>query len=86
MSLAGLGGGLFAFLGATTIYHLISLMRDERKYPVTGKLVDVGGHRLHVTIQGEGGPTVVMDAGLAHVSAVWSFVQPEVARFTRVCT
>ncbi len=86
MSLAGLGGGLIAFLGATTIYHLLSLARDERKYPATGKLVDVGGHRLHITVQGEGGPTVVLDAGLAHVSSVWGFVQPEVATFTRVCT
>ncbi len=86
LSLAGLGGGLFAFLGATTIYHLISLASDERKYPAMGKLVDVGGHRLHVTVQGEGGPTVVLDAGLAHISAVWSFVQPEVATFTRVLT
>jgi pimeloyl-ACP methyl ester carboxylesterase len=77
---------LFAFLGATTIYHLMSLASDERKYPATGKLVDVGGHRLHITAQGEGGPTVVLDAGLAHVSTVWNFVQPEVAKFTRVCT
>jgi pimeloyl-ACP methyl ester carboxylesterase len=27
----------------------------------------------------------VMDAGLAHVSTVWNFVMPEVARFARVC-
>ncbi len=77
---------LFAFLGITSLYHAISLAIDERKYPATGKLVDVGGFRLHVTIRGEGSPTVVMDAGLAHVSAVWTLVQPEVARFTRVCT
>lgn len=86
LSLAGLGGSLFAFLCATIIYHLVGLASDERKYPATGKLVDVGGHRLHITVQGEGGPAVVLDAGLAHISAVWSFVQPDVARFTRVCT
>src|SRR5690242_3254187 len=86
LSLAGLGVILFVFLCATTIYHPVSRAGDERKYPATGKLVDVGGYRLHITVQGEGKPTVVLDAGLAHVSAVWSFVQPEVARFTRVCT
>lgn len=86
LSLAGLGALLFVFLCCTTLYHAISLARDERRYPATGKLVDVGGHRLHVIVQGEGCPTVVMDAGLAHVSAVWNFVQPEVAQFTRVCT
>lgn len=86
LSLAGLVALLFAFLCITSLYHTISLAIDERKYPATGRLVDVGGYRLHVIIRGEGGPTVVMDAGLAHVSAVWSFVQPEVATFTRVCT
>ncbi|HEU0002237.1 MAG TPA: alpha/beta hydrolase [Ktedonobacteraceae bacterium] len=77
---------LLVFLVVTSIYQLISIARDERKYPPAGKLVDVGGYRLHVTIQGEGGPTVVMDAGLAHISTVWSLVQPEVTTFARVCT
>ena len=35
---------------------------------------------------GEGSPTVVMDAGGAGSSLDWSLVQPEVAKFTRVCT
>jgi pimeloyl-ACP methyl ester carboxylesterase len=86
LSLVGIVALLFVFLCLTSLYHAIGLSIDERKYPATGKLVDVGGHRLHVTIRGEGTPTVVMDAGLAHISAVWSFVQPEVAAFTRVCT
>lgn len=86
LSLVGLVALLLGFLGFTSLYHAISLAIDKRKYPATGKLVDVGGYRLHVTVRGEGGPTVVMDAGLAHVSAVWSLVQPEIAAFTRVCT
>ena len=85
LSLAGVIALLIVFLSITSLYHAISLAIDERKYPASGKLVDVGGYRLHVSIRGEGGPTVVLDAGLAHVSSVWSFVQPEVATFTRVC-
>jgi pimeloyl-ACP methyl ester carboxylesterase len=85
LSLAGFVALLFVFLCFTSLYHAICLSIDERKYPATGKLVDVGGYRLHITIRGEGGPTVVMDAGLAHISTVWSLVQPEVAMFTRVC-
>lgn len=77
---------LLVFLVVTSIYHIISVSKDERRYPPAGKLVDVGGYRLHVTIEGEGGPTVVMDAGLAHISTVWSLVQPEVTAFARVCT
>jgi len=49
-----------------------------------GKLVDVGGYRVHLYCTGTGGPTVlVVGAGF---SFDWALVQPEVARFTRVCT
>jgi hypothetical protein len=37
---------------------------DARRDPPSGQLVDVGGHRLHVYCVGQGGPTVVLDAGL----------------------
>src|SRR3990172_2738206 len=56
------------------------------KYPAPGKLVDVGGYRLHINCQGQGSPTVVIEAGAADCSLSWGQVQREVARFTRVCT
>jgi pimeloyl-ACP methyl ester carboxylesterase len=50
-------------------------------------LVDVGGYRLHINCTGTGSPTVVIDAGWGDWSASWSsWVQPEVAKTTRVCT
>lgn len=49
-------------------------------------LVDVGDHRLYVDCEGRGGPTVILEAGLGSHSAAWSLVQPEVARFTTVCS
>jgi pimeloyl-ACP methyl ester carboxylesterase len=51
-----------------------------------GRLIDVGGHRLHMNCQGKGDPTVVMESGAGDFSFDWALVQPEVARFTRVCT
>jgi pimeloyl-ACP methyl ester carboxylesterase len=57
-----------------------------QSYPPVGKLVDVGGHRLHVHTTGQGSPTVVLEAGGGSWSLDWSLVQPEVARFTRVCS
>lgn len=57
--------------------------RDARLYRRRGALVDVGGHRLYLSVTGERGPIVVMDAGLGHTSATWSLVSPEVARFAR---
>jgi pimeloyl-ACP methyl ester carboxylesterase len=51
-----------------------------------GKLVDVGGYRLHLHCTGRGEPTVVLIAGSGDFSFDWSLVQPGVSRFTRVCS
>lgn len=59
---------------------------DAARYPAPGKLVDVGGYRLHINCTGTGSPTVILDAGLGGTSLDWSKVQPAVARFTRVCS
>jgi pimeloyl-ACP methyl ester carboxylesterase len=49
-------------------------------------LVDVGdGRQLYINCEGQGSPTVVMEAGGAGHSGSWDSVQPEVAEFTRVC-
>ena len=55
------------------------------KYPPTGQMVDVGGYRLHIDCQGNGSPTVVMEAGLTEPSLMWALVQPQVSTQTRVC-
>ena len=56
-----------------------------KQYPAPGQLVDVGGYKMHIFCTGQGSPTVIMDAGNNDFSVVWARVQPEVARFTRVC-
>jgi pimeloyl-ACP methyl ester carboxylesterase len=48
-----------------------------------GRLVDVGGFRLHVQATGAGRPVVVFDAALAGSSISWTLVAPLVARFAR---
>jgi len=58
-------------------------------YPPPGKLVDVGGWRIHVNCTGKNvrnSPTVVLESGSGDFSFDWSLVQPGVARFTRVCS
>jgi pimeloyl-ACP methyl ester carboxylesterase len=55
-------------------------------YPPHGKLVDVGGYRLHLDCAGRGGPTTVLIAGAGDFSFDWSLVQPGAARFGRVCS
>ena len=46
-------------------------------------MVDVGGYRVHLYCTGKGSPTVFVTAGF---SLDWALVQPEVAKFARVCT
>jgi pimeloyl-ACP methyl ester carboxylesterase len=55
------------------------------KYPPIGKLVDVGGFRLHLHCQGERGPSVILDAGQGESSLSWGAIQSEIAKVTRVC-
>lgn len=58
-------------------------------YPPPGRLVDVGGWNLHLNCTGPkpaNGPTVVLEAGAGDFSLVWTFVQPQVATFARVCS
>lgn len=47
--------------------------------PPPGRLVDVGGYRLHLLALGAGAPTVVLDAGMWDFSLSWSLVQRAVA-------
>jgi pimeloyl-ACP methyl ester carboxylesterase len=51
--------------------------------PRPGRLIDVGGYRVHLYCTGEGSPTVLIVGGF---SFDWALVQPSIARFTKVCT
>lgn len=60
----------------------------ENKASALDEMIDVGKYRLHINCSGRpisGSPTVVMDAGGYDSSEAWSQVQPEIAKFTRVC-
>jgi pimeloyl-ACP methyl ester carboxylesterase len=52
-------------------------------YQPPGKLIDVGGYRVHLNCTGEGRPTVFIGGGF---SFDWDLVQPSIAKFTKVCT
>ena len=60
--------------------------RDERRFPPPGRLVDVGGFRMHLAVRGEqrGRPTVVLEAGLGSFSPNWYWVQQALADHVRV--
>jgi pimeloyl-ACP methyl ester carboxylesterase len=84
-----LGASLAIILGLMLvgyIYEPIAETADAKAYPPPGQLVDVGGYRLHINCTGQGSPTVVIESGWGDMSASWGWVQPEVAKTTRICT
>ncbi len=79
---------LLAVLGLVVTgaaYQAAVSARDRRQYPPPGRMVDVGGYRLHLWCTGAGAPTVILDARF-FASTYWYAVQPAVATFTRVCS
>ena len=67
-------------------YQSVATRRDLAITPPPGQLVDIGGYRLHLWCTGNCAPAVILDTGLGGSSAGWYSVQPDVARFTRVCS
>ena len=68
------------------VYQSLSNRQDAKRNPEPGRLVDVGGYRLKANCMGAGSPSVVLESGLGDMSAEWTRVQPEIAKFTRVCS
>ena len=82
----GLCGLVLAIVMAGVTYQWLATRSEITATPPPGRLVDIGGYRLHLWCTGDGAPAVILDAGLGGTSTGWGFVQPEVARFTRVCS
>jgi len=76
---------LLSVAGAGALYQLIGARRSARACAPPGAMVDVGGHRLHAVCAGSGTPTVVLESGIAASSLSWTYILPEIAKFTRAC-
>jgi pimeloyl-ACP methyl ester carboxylesterase len=51
-----------------------------------GRLIDIGGFRLHLYCTGSGSPAVILDSALGGSSVSWLLVQPDISNLTRVCS
>jgi pimeloyl-ACP methyl ester carboxylesterase len=56
------------------------------QWPAPGHLVSIGEHRLHLHCKGQGGPTLVLEAGMAGWSQDWAFVHDGLAQAGQVCS
>lgn len=77
---------LAVIIALATASRLQAQGTTPSRYPPPGRLVDIGGRRLHLNCSGDGSPTVVLVAGGAAYSIDWALVQPKVAATTRVCS
>jgi pimeloyl-ACP methyl ester carboxylesterase len=84
--ISALGITLVTALLVGSLYQELENRRDLRSHPAPGRLVNIGGRRLHLWCTGEGSPTVVLEAGGGDSSLVWSRVQPVTAMTNRVCS
>jgi pimeloyl-ACP methyl ester carboxylesterase len=82
----GLFGVLIVAVLIGTAYQSMATRNELTATPPPGRLVDIGGCRLHIWCSGVGTPTVILETGLGGSSVGWGFVQPAVAEFTRVCS
>src|SRR5450755_2332534 len=65
------------------LYERRAQARDLKLHHPPGRLVDIGGYRLHISCTGSG-PTVILEYGHQATYFDWSLVQPEIAKFARV--
>ena len=81
VALAGL-----LLLGALFESHAAAV--DRRAFPPPGRLIDIGGYRLHLLCKGPAGPgpTIVMVAGGGPPAVVSYPLQDRISRFARVCS
>jgi pimeloyl-ACP methyl ester carboxylesterase len=80
-----IGVGLLFVLGAAgAIYQAMGTAADLRRFPPPGRMVDIGGCRLHLVESGGDGPPVIFESGISATCLSWAQVRSEVASFARV--
>ena len=72
--------------GIGRVYQSAAEAKDQQQYPPPGKMIDMGGYRLHLYCTGQGSPTVVLESGLAGPGLEWALVQQELEKTVRVCS
>ncbi len=77
--------GAMGLAAAGGAYQTIGTAADASSISMPGRLVDVGGHRLHLHCTGTGIPTVVVEAGGGEMAANLGWITRTVARDTRIC-
>lgn len=70
---------------ASSIYQQVSEAGDKRRFPPPGRLVNVGGRRMHILAMGSGSPPVVIIPALGSNVLEWLRVLRAAMAETTVC-
>lgn len=69
----GLLSFILLFLGATFIFHRISLEKEQASLTPVGQQVLVNGHKINVYVEGDGPETIVFLSGAGIASPILDF-------------
>jgi pimeloyl-ACP methyl ester carboxylesterase len=69
------------------LYEQYARRDAAKRFPPRGRMVDIGGRRIHLDCRGSGSPTVILESGLdINGTLAWYKVQDAIAKTTRVCS
>jgi pimeloyl-ACP methyl ester carboxylesterase len=71
---------------AGAIYQALGAAADRRRFPPPGRMVDIGGTRLHLIDKGASGPAVIFESGISATCLNWTQVREDVQEFAPACT
>ncbi|HEV7693309.1 MAG TPA: alpha/beta hydrolase [Hyphomonadaceae bacterium] len=78
-------GVIAAFMVLGAVLEWLARAMSRNKPP--GRMVDIGGRKLHLLVKGDApGPTVILEMGAMEPSIYWWHIQNAVAGFARVAT
>lgn len=84
--LLNIGKVLLLLLFVPAFLNFSALVREEKELRPDGVLIDVRhGQKLFKSCEGNGTPTVILDAPRGDTSDVWTLIFPAIAKFTTVC-
>lgn len=77
---------VLVIIGAGFLYEWYASSQAKEDFPPPGKLVEAGGYKLHIHKQGNGSPTIIMEAGSGETSLSWRDIPSELAKHATVVT
>ena len=78
--------GCLLGLATSALWNLYENWAALQRVSIPGTMYRVDDHLMHLNCTGSGSPAVVLSTGLGDNFTVWSKVQPELSKVTRVCS